>query len=115
MGSNPEFAQYIDQFTENVYNRIKIPILTHKSFVPENLFNSYHYEAHNIAWQLLIHFSVHLKAPIRVESNGLDLERTYTVNTTVKAPITKEDGDQVKLCQNSMQILNWQQMQIQVT
>ncbi|UZO17589.1 uncharacterized protein OCT59_008939 [Rhizophagus irregularis] len=81
MGSNPEFAQYIDQFTENVYNRIKIPILTHKSFVPENLFNSYHYEAHNIAWQLLIH---------------------------LKAPITKEDGDQVKLCQNSMQILNWQ-------
>ncbi|CAB4474928.1 unnamed protein product [Rhizophagus irregularis] len=83
MGSNPEFAQYIDQFTENVYNRTKIPILTHKSFVSENLFNSYHYEAHNIAWQLLIHFSVHLKAPIRVESNGLDLERTYTVNTTV--------------------------------
>lgn len=25
-----------------------------------------------------------------------------------KAPITKEDGDQVKLCRNSMRILNWQ-------
>lgn len=27
--------------------------------------------------------SVRLEAPIRVESNGLDLERTYAVDTTV--------------------------------
>ncbi|CAB4405043.1 unnamed protein product [Rhizophagus irregularis] len=40
-------------------------ILTRKSFVPENLFNSYHHEAHDIAWQLLTHFSVRLEAPIR--------------------------------------------------
>ncbi|CAG8592873.1 8610_t:CDS:2, partial [Acaulospora morrowiae] len=157
-----EYTQYINQFIEDVCDRVQIPILVRKSFVPENTFNSYRHEAHDIAQQILTHFSVRLEAPIRVESNNLNLERTYAIDTTVyilnrlfrmhqdvldvrwielttpdtkkhkidgilkvikatekdqvlvivefsfgrRAPLTKEDGDQVKLCRNSMRILN---------
>ncbi|CAH1767328.1 2378_t:CDS:2, partial [Entrophospora sp. SA101] len=53
------------------------------SFVPKGSFNSYHHETHDIMQQILTHFSVCLEAPMRIESNSLDLERTYAIDTTV--------------------------------
>ncbi|CAG8568948.1 2276_t:CDS:10 [Ambispora gerdemannii] len=157
-----EFQQYISQFTEDMCDRVNIPILVRESFVSKGSFNSYRHKAHDIVQQILTHFSVRLEAPMRIESNSLDLERTYAIDITVyilnrlfrmhqdvvdngwielttpdtknhkidelfkvikttqknqaiiivefsfgrRAPLTKEDNDQVKLCRNSMRILN---------
>ncbi|RHZ76990.1 hypothetical protein Glove_186g105 [Diversispora epigaea] len=78
-----EFLQYINQFTEDLCDRINIPILVRESFVPKRTFNPYLHEAHDIAQQILTHFSVRLEAPLRIESKNLDLERTYSIDTTV--------------------------------
>ncbi|CAI2178565.1 2598_t:CDS:2, partial [Funneliformis geosporum] len=157
----PEFSQYINQFTEDECTRAKIPTIIRKSCIIGRFDPSY-YEAHDVAQQILTHFSVRLEAPIRVESKSLDLERTYAIDTTVyilnrlfrmhqdvldvgwielttpdtkqhkidgifkaikttqksqaiiivefsfarNAPEAKENGDQIKLCRNSMRILN---------
>ncbi|CAG8707867.1 14952_t:CDS:2, partial [Funneliformis caledonium] len=84
----PEFSQYINQFTEDECIRAKIPTIVRKSCIIRRFDPSY-YEAHDIAQQILTHFhtstssSVHLEAPIRVESKSLDLERMYAIDTTV--------------------------------
>src|SRR6266540_7216334 len=45
-----EFKKYVNQFTEDVCNRVTIPYLVCKYFViPIESFNSYHHEGHNIA------------------------------------------------------------------
>ncbi|CAG8573516.1 13902_t:CDS:2 [Ambispora leptoticha] len=53
----PEFTEYINQFTEET--------------------------SHDIALHILTHFSLRLEAPMKVEYKGLDLERTYAVDTII--------------------------------
>jgi hypothetical protein len=50
-----EFQQYISQFTEDVCDRIHIPVLVRESFVPKGSFNSYNHESHDIAQQIMTH------------------------------------------------------------
>ena len=50
-----EFQQYISQFTEDLCDRINIPILVRESFVLKGSFDSYRHEAHDIAQQILTH------------------------------------------------------------
>lgn len=50
-----EFHQYISQFTEDLCDRINIPILVRESFVPKGTFNPYLHEAHDISQQILTH------------------------------------------------------------
>ncbi|CAG8553276.1 6562_t:CDS:2 [Scutellospora calospora] len=78
-----EFRQYINQFTKKTSNRRSIPILVHKSFVSSQLFNSHTYEAHDITQRILTHFSERLEAPLRLEVEGLDYERTYAIDTVI--------------------------------
>ncbi|KAG9297851.1 hypothetical protein G9A89_006792 [Geosiphon pyriformis] len=157
----PEFTQYINQFTEDACIRAEIPTIVRKSFILGR-FDPFHYEAHDIAQQILTHLSVRLEAPMRVEYKGLDRERTYAIDTIVyilnrlfrmhqdeldvawieqttpdtknhkfdglykvirttnknqviiitefsyarKTPLSKKNGDQLKLCRNSMRTLN---------
>ncbi|CAG8537838.1 1219_t:CDS:10, partial [Ambispora leptoticha] len=157
-----EFRQYINQFTKKTSNRRSVPILVRKSFVPSQLFNSHTHEAHDIAQRILTHFSERLEAPLRLEVEGLDYERTYAIDTVIyiinrlfrmhqdvvdivwielttpntkkhkidglikminsiqknqtivliefsygrRAPLSKIEGDEVKLCRNSMRVLN---------
>jgi len=77
-----EFVQYIEQFTEDVCIQAEIPTIVRKSYVPGR-FDPCYYEAHDIAQQTLTHFSVRLEAPMRVKHKGLDLERTFAIDTTV--------------------------------
>ncbi|CAG8804732.1 3822_t:CDS:2, partial [Gigaspora margarita] len=52
-------------------------------FVQKGPFYPYRHEAHDIAQQVLTHFSICLEAPFRIESNSFDLERTFAIDTTV--------------------------------
>ncbi|CAG8697485.1 11127_t:CDS:2 [Funneliformis caledonium] len=121
-----EFQQYISQFNEGVCDRVHIPVLVRESFVPKGSFNSYIHEAHDIAQQILTHFSVRLKAPRRDRVNYPDMKKhkidglTKIINTTQKnqtiiliefsfcrrTPQSKEDNNQIKLYRNSMRTLN---------
>ncbi|CAG8672403.1 15748_t:CDS:10, partial [Funneliformis caledonium] len=78
----PEFKDYCSQFTEDRCNRVHIPTLVRKSFVAGH-FDPFLYEGHDIAQQIMTHFSVRLEAPNNSESNESDLERTYAVDTTI--------------------------------
>ncbi|CAG8614789.1 7829_t:CDS:2, partial [Diversispora eburnea] len=159
----PEFTEYINQFTEETCTRANIPTIVRKSCISGRFDSSYH-EAHDIALHILTHFSLRLEAPMRVEYKGLDLERTYAVDTIIyilnrifrmyqdeldvawieqtspdtknhkfdglykvisttgknqaiiiiefsrgrKTPMSKKDGDLIKLCRNAMRTLNVQ-------
>jgi hypothetical protein len=50
-----EFEKYVNQFNENVCNRVHIPTLVRKSFIPGR-FDSYYYEDYDIAHQILEHW-----------------------------------------------------------
>ncbi|CAI2191385.1 13032_t:CDS:10 [Funneliformis geosporum] len=78
----PEFKGYCNQFTEDRCNRVHIPTLVRKSFVAGH-FDPFLYEGHDIAQQIMTHFSVRLEAPNNSESNDSDLERTYAIDTTI--------------------------------
>ncbi|GES94115.1 hypothetical protein RCL_jg27565.t2 [Rhizophagus clarus] len=64
-------------------DRIHIPVLVRESFVEKGLFISYIHEAHDIAQQILTHFSVRLEGhsdrvnhpPIRRIIKSMDLLR----------------------------------------
>ncbi|CAG8578373.1 928_t:CDS:2 [Ambispora leptoticha] len=62
--------------------RTNIPTIVRKSCVAGR-FDSFYHEAHDIAQHILIHFSLRLEAPMRVEYKGLDLERTYAMDTII--------------------------------
>ncbi|CAG8585306.1 1288_t:CDS:2, partial [Acaulospora morrowiae] len=51
-----EFTQYIEQFTEDVCIQSEIPTIVRKSFV-SGRFEPYYHEAHDIAQQILTHFT----------------------------------------------------------
>ncbi|CAG8631413.1 1750_t:CDS:10, partial [Paraglomus occultum] len=78
----PACIQYLNQFTEEVCNRNEIPTIVRKSCVTGR-FDPFYHEAHEIAQQILTHCSVRLEAPMRVEYKGLNLERTYAVDTII--------------------------------
>ena len=51
-----EFKKYVNQFTDDVCDRVTIPCIVRKSFViPIESFNSFHHEDHDIAQRILIH------------------------------------------------------------
>ncbi|CAG8483342.1 5346_t:CDS:2 [Ambispora leptoticha] len=157
----PEFTEYINQFTEETCTRTNIPTIVRKSCVTGR-FDSFYHEAHDIAQHILTHFSLRLEAPMRVEYKGLNLERTYAIDTIIyilnrlfrmyqdeldvawieqvtpdtkkhkfdglykvistrgkgqtiviiefsrgrTTPMSKRDGDSLKLCRNAMRTLN---------
>ncbi|CAI2196512.1 19608_t:CDS:2 [Funneliformis geosporum] len=79
-----EFKEYVNQFTEDVCDRVNIPYMVRKSFViPIESFNSFRHEGHDVAQRILIHFSERLEAPTRIENKSLDYERTYSIDTTI--------------------------------
>ncbi|CAG8628449.1 996_t:CDS:10, partial [Diversispora eburnea] len=64
-------------------SRRSVPNLVRKSFVPSETFNSYNHEDYDIAQQILTHFSVRLEAPLRVEVESLNYERTFSIDTII--------------------------------
>jgi len=51
-----EFKKYVNQFTEDVCDRVNIPYMVRKSFIiPIESFNSFHHEGHDVAQRILIH------------------------------------------------------------
>ncbi|CAJ0840970.1 17585_t:CDS:2, partial [Entrophospora sp. SA101] len=77
-----EFEKYCNQFKEEECNRVMVPSLVRKSFV-EGRFDSFLHEGHDIAQDLMKHFSVRLEAPVNIDSKALDFERTYSVDTII--------------------------------
>ncbi|KAF0427430.1 hypothetical protein F8M41_006049 [Gigaspora margarita] len=78
-----EFISFCNQFNEDNCDRVNVPVLVRKSFVPEGKFNSFSDEGHDIVQDIMKHFSVRLEAPMIRDSRSDDLERTYAIDTIV--------------------------------
>ncbi|CAG8783280.1 27258_t:CDS:2, partial [Dentiscutata erythropus] len=78
----PEFTNYRNQFTDDVCNRMQLPTLVRKSFVTER-FDPFVHEGHDIAQDIMKHFSVRLEAPCNIYSKASKLERTYAIDTII--------------------------------
>ncbi|RIB27457.1 hypothetical protein C2G38_2160553 [Gigaspora rosea] len=130
-----EFIDYCNQFTDDVCNRVQFPTLVHKFFVAGH-FDPFVHEGHDIAQDIMKHFSVRLEAPCNINSKSSKLERTYAIDTIIYVMnrifrmhfdvldenwietltsdtksykidgVLKDTDDQVKLSRNAKRILN---------
>ncbi|CAG8644951.1 12229_t:CDS:2, partial [Ambispora leptoticha] len=80
--STSEFIDYCNQFTDHVCNRVQFPTLVRKSFVTGH-FDPFVHEGHDIAQDIMKHFSVRLEAPCNISSKSSKLERTYAIDTII--------------------------------
>ncbi|CAG8534790.1 12815_t:CDS:2, partial [Acaulospora morrowiae] len=77
-----EFIDYCNQFTDHLCNRAQFPTLVRKSFVTGH-FDPFVHEGHDIAQDIMRHFSVRLEAPCNINSKSSKLERAYAIDTIV--------------------------------
>ncbi|CAG8787917.1 15314_t:CDS:10, partial [Gigaspora margarita] len=105
-----EFISFCNQFNEDNCDRVNVPVLVRKSFVPEGKFNSFSDEGHDIVQDIMKHFTKSHKFDGIIKIPKIKKDDKYIMiiefSKGRKATEDKEMDDKIKLGRNAMRMIN---------